>query len=90
MCVCLCNGRYAARPLLARVLCDYLIYTEHNMKKALELCALATQVSDFQVRFDAAIDCCIDIDDLASLGHTGVAKSHAGLHSHTSSVSRVA
>ncbi|KXZ42612.1 BBS8 protein [Gonium pectorale] len=40
--------KYAARPLLARVLCDYLIYTEHNMKRALELCALATQVSEYQ------------------------------------------
>ncbi|KAG2451608.1 hypothetical protein HYH02_003389 [Chlamydomonas schloesseri] len=40
--------KYAARPLLARVLCDYLIYTEHNMKKALELCALATQVAEYQ------------------------------------------
>lgn len=41
--------RYAGRPLLARVLCDYLIYTEHNMKKALELCALATQAAEYQV-----------------------------------------
>ncbi|EFJ39613.1 TRP protein for flagellar function [Volvox carteri f. nagariensis] len=40
--------KYAARPLLARVLCDYLIYTEHNMKRALELCALATQVAEYQ------------------------------------------
>ena len=30
-------------PLLA-ALCDYIIYNDHNMKKALELCALATQV----------------------------------------------
>ncbi len=41
--------KYAARPLLARVLCDYLVYTEHNMKRALELCALATQVAEYQV-----------------------------------------
>ncbi|GIL68547.1 hypothetical protein Vafri_21814 [Volvox africanus] len=40
--------KYAARPLLARVLCDYLIYTEHNMKRALELCALATQAAEYQ------------------------------------------
>lgn len=45
----LSQRRYAARPLLARALCDYLIYTEHNMKKALELCALATQVAEYQV-----------------------------------------
>ncbi|GFR50306.1 hypothetical protein Agub_g12497 [Astrephomene gubernaculifera] len=40
--------KYAARPQLARVLCDYLIYTEHNMKRALELCAIATQVAEYQ------------------------------------------
>jgi tetratricopeptide repeat protein 8 len=36
--------KYASRPTLARALCDYIIYNDHNMKKALELCALATQV----------------------------------------------
>ena len=36
--------KYASRPALARALCDYIIYNDHNMKKALELCALATQV----------------------------------------------
>lgn len=40
--------KYAARPLLARVLCDYIIYTDHNFKRALELCALATQAQEFQ------------------------------------------
>jgi tetratricopeptide repeat protein 8 len=29
---------------MAAALCDYIIYNDHNMKKALELCALATQV----------------------------------------------
>uniref|UniRef100_A0A7S0V2E5 Uncharacterized protein n=1 Tax=Polytomella parva TaxID=51329 RepID=A0A7S0V2E5_9CHLO len=40
--------KYAARPLLARALCDYIIYNDHNMKKALELCAHATQTNEFQ------------------------------------------
>lgn len=40
--------KYASRPTLARALCDYIIYNDHNMKKALELCALATQGNDFQ------------------------------------------
>ena len=39
--------KYAARPLLARVLCDYILYVEHNAKKAVELCALATTVNNF-------------------------------------------
>ena len=33
--------KYALRPNLARVLCDYMLYHEHNPKKALELCAHA-------------------------------------------------
>ncbi|GAX76630.1 hypothetical protein CEUSTIGMA_g4076.t1 [Chlamydomonas eustigma] len=40
--------KYASRPTLARALCDYIIYNDHNMKRALELCALATQGHDFQ------------------------------------------
>lgn len=36
--------KYAARPNLARVLCDYIVYVDHNMRKALELAAAATQV----------------------------------------------
>jgi len=35
--------RYARRPALAKVLCDYLIYHDHNPKKALALAAEATQ-----------------------------------------------
>lgn len=31
-------AKYACRPDLARVLCDYLLYYEHNVKKAMELC----------------------------------------------------
>jgi tetratricopeptide repeat protein 8 len=34
--------KYAARPALARVLCDYMIYHDHNPKKAVELASLAT------------------------------------------------
>ena len=34
--------KYATRPALAKVLCDYIIYHDHNPKKALELAALAT------------------------------------------------
>ena len=40
--------RYAERQPMAKVLCDYLIYHDHNPKKALELCAEATKVSRFQ------------------------------------------
>jgi hypothetical protein len=35
---------------LSRALCDYIIYVDHNVKRALDLCALATQANDFQVR----------------------------------------
>ena len=34
--------KYALRPNLARVLCDYMLYHEHNPKKAMELCAHAS------------------------------------------------
>lgn len=40
--------KYAARPALARVLCDYIFYHDHNPKKAVELASLATVASDFQ------------------------------------------
>lgn len=39
--------KYAARPPLAKALCDYIIYNDRNPKKALELCAEATQLSQF-------------------------------------------
>ncbi|GMH44731.1 hypothetical protein BSKO_12683 [Bryopsis sp. KO-2023] len=39
--------KYSARPNLARVLCDYILYHDHNPKKALELCALATKSTEF-------------------------------------------
>ena len=40
--------RYAQRPALAKVLCDYILYHDHNVNKALELCAEATKVSEFR------------------------------------------
>lgn len=40
--------KYASRAPLAKVLCDYLLYHEHNPKKALELAAHATAMSDFK------------------------------------------
>jgi tetratricopeptide repeat protein 8 len=36
--------KYATRTGIAMVLIDYLLYVEHNNRKALELCAEATQV----------------------------------------------
>jgi tetratricopeptide repeat protein 8 len=40
--------KYAARPALAKVLCDYIFYYEHNPRKALELAALATIQADYK------------------------------------------
>eukprot|EP00798_Chlamydomonas_sp_ICE-L_P015671 gene15671-21775_t len=40
--------KYAGRPNLSRALVDYIIYHDRNMKRALELCALATQGNDFK------------------------------------------
>jgi ribonucleoside-diphosphate reductase alpha chain len=43
------SGSFIVRsPALAKVLCDYLLYHEHNAKKALELCSEATIVADFK------------------------------------------
>jgi tetratricopeptide repeat protein 8 len=39
--------KYATRQTLAKVLCDYLLYHEHNAVKALELAAAATQFVGF-------------------------------------------
>ena len=38
--------KYAQRPPLAKALCDYLLYVDHNPRKALELCAEATQATN--------------------------------------------
>ena len=40
--------KYAREPGLAIILVDYLLYVEHNPKKALELCAEATKECDFK------------------------------------------
>lgn len=40
--------KYATRPALAKVLCDYILYHDHNPKKALELCALATVHAEYK------------------------------------------
>ena len=40
--------KMAQKPAIAKALCEYLIYVEHNPKKALELCAEGTVVSNYQ------------------------------------------
>eukprot|EP00657_Telonema_sp_P-1_P006848 TRINITY_DN2630_c0_g1_i1.p1 TRINITY_DN2630_c0_g1~~TRINITY_DN2630_c0_g1_i1.p1 ORF type:complete len:259 (+),score=75.39 TRINITY_DN2630_c0_g1_i1:118-894(+) len=40
--------KYATRPALAKVLCDYSLYHDHNPRKALELCALATVHAEYK------------------------------------------
>lgn len=40
--------KYAQRPGMGMALVDYLLYVEHNTRKALELCAEATQANDFK------------------------------------------
>ena len=39
--------KYAERPALAKVLCDYILYVEHNPRKAMELCAECTKAAGF-------------------------------------------
>lgn len=40
--------KYAARPALARVLLDYILYHDHNPRKALELASLATVNANYE------------------------------------------
>jgi tetratricopeptide repeat protein 8 len=40
--------KQASRPSIAKALCDYLIYVEHNPKRALELCAEATVQTEYK------------------------------------------
>lgn len=40
--------RYAARPAIAKALVDFLLYHEHNPRKALELAAEATVAADYK------------------------------------------
>lgn len=41
-------ARFAQKPVLAKALCDFLLYVARYPKKAIELCAEATQVSAFK------------------------------------------
>ena len=41
-------SRYANRPELGKVLCDYLLFHDQNPKKAAELCSEATRVNEFK------------------------------------------
>ena len=40
--------KYAQRPSLSKVLCDYLLYHDRNPRKALDLCAKATVAADYK------------------------------------------
>jgi len=40
--------KYAQRPELAKVLFDYILYHDHNPRKALELANYATQIANFE------------------------------------------
>lgn len=40
--------KYASKTGIAMVLTDYLIYVEHNVRKALEICSEATKENDFK------------------------------------------
>jgi len=40
--------KIAKKGSIAKALCDYLLYVEHNPKKALELSAEATVISQYQ------------------------------------------
>ena len=40
--------KYAQRPALAKILCDYIIYQLHNPRKALELASLATVAAEYK------------------------------------------
>jgi len=40
--------KYAAKPGLAMVLTEYMLYVEHNTRKALEMCAEATEVNEYK------------------------------------------
>jgi len=39
--------KYASRPALGKALCDYLLYVDHNPKRAMELCALGTVSAEY-------------------------------------------
>jgi tetratricopeptide repeat protein 8 len=39
--------KYSQRPSLAKALCDYILYVDHNPRRALELCNECTQAAGF-------------------------------------------
>jgi tetratricopeptide repeat protein 8 len=39
--------RYASRPAIAKALCDYILYVDHNPRKAMELASAATVSAGF-------------------------------------------
>jgi len=39
--------RYATRPAIAKALCDYILYVDHNPRKGMELAAAATVHSGY-------------------------------------------
>eukprot|EP00398_MALV-I-01_sp_L67-1_P000936 gene936-802_t len=41
-------AKYAQRPIIAKALCDYLLYYMHNPRRALELASEATAVCDYK------------------------------------------
>ena len=40
--------KYASKTGIAMVLTDYLLYVEHNVRKALEICSEATKENEFK------------------------------------------
>lgn len=40
--------KYAAKPGLAMILTEYMLYVEHNTRRALDMCAEATEVNDYK------------------------------------------
>ena len=40
--------KYASKPGLAMILTEYMLYVEHNTRKALEMCAEATEANEFK------------------------------------------
>jgi tetratricopeptide repeat protein 8 len=40
--------KYASRKGLGMLIAEYLLYVEHNVRKALDLCAEATKANDFK------------------------------------------
>jgi tetratricopeptide repeat protein 8 len=40
--------KIARRGAVAKAICNYLIYVEHNTKKALDLAAEATQLTEYK------------------------------------------